>query len=205
MKILCILPIHNEEQRLNELLKNINEYLKINKLNIKFLLINSGSHDSSLDIIKSFKLNHISLKKNKGVGYVFLLGLKIAKKLNYDILIQMAGNNKMSPFDIDNMLKPIFEDNIDYVSGTRFRLKKNYESNPKFRILSIKFLSFLFSKIFKKKITDATCGFRAFRINKIYPYYNYFNKKKIILMDMNIIHTVRFFYLEKFLHVKLTL
>ena len=128
MKILCILPIHNEEQRLNELLKDIKEYLKTNKLNIEFLLINSASNDGSLNIIKNHKLNYISLKKNRGVGYVFLLGLKIAKKLNYDILIQMAGNNKMSPFDIDKMLKPIFERNIDYVSGTRFRLKKNHDS-----------------------------------------------------------------------------
>ncbi len=178
MKIICIIPIHNEELRLNELLTKINEYSEINKFNIDFLLINSGSKDNSLNIIKKYKFNYISLKKNKGVGYVFLIGLKIAKKLNYDVMIQMAGNNKMSPYDIDSMIRPILENNIDYVSGTRFRFKKNYENNPKFRIFAIKILSFLFSKIFGKKTTDATCGFRAFKIKKVYPYFKYFNKKK---------------------------
>ena len=178
MKILCILPIYNEELRLNELLTDIEEYSKNNRFNIEFLLINSGSNDKSIEIIKNFKVKFISLKKNKGIGYVLLLGLKIAKKLKYDLLVHMAGNNKMSPFDLDSMLSPIFEKNIDYVSGTRFRFKKNYENNPKFRIFSIRILSFFFSIIFKKTITDATCGFRAFKINKIYPYFNYFNKKK---------------------------
>ena len=178
MRIICIIPIFNEEQRLSKLLDSIKKYLVIKKNNVDFLLINSGSKDKSLDIIKKNNFNYISLRKNKGVGYVLLLGLKIAKKLNYDLLVQMAGNNKMSPFDIDKVLGPILENNIDYVSGTRFREKQNYETNPIFRIIAIKLLSNLFSVIFKKNITDATCGFRAFKIDKIYKCFKYFNKKE---------------------------
>ena len=84
----------------------------------------------------------------------------------------------MSPFDIPNMLKPIFEENVDYVSGTRFIKKENYINNPIFRKLSIKALSIIFSLLFKKKITDATCGFRAFKIDKVIKYFYLFNKKK---------------------------
>ena len=116
------------------------------------------------------------MKKNRGIGYAFLLGLKIANYNDYDLLIHMAGNFKMSPFDIPNVLKPIYENQIDYVSGTRFLEKNNYRNNPTFRKLSIKALSILFSIIFRIKITDATCGFRAFKI-KIHKVFFSFNKK----------------------------
>lgn len=178
MKLLCIIPVYNEENRLLDLLNEIVRFKNNDKLKIDFLIINNGSNDKSLEIIKSSKLNYISIKKNKGIGYAFLLGLKLGSKNNYDILIHMAGNNKMSPFDIDQVVRPIMYENIDYVSGTRFGIKKNYDNNPIFRKISIKLLSFFFSIIFKKKITDATCGFRAMKINKLIKNFTLFNKKK---------------------------
>ena len=178
MKILCIIPIYNEEKRLTLLLREIEKFKKDDPYKIDFLLINNGSSDNSEEIIRSFNFKTIKLKKNRGIGYAFLLGLKIANYNDYDLLIHMAGNFKMSPFDIPNVLKPIYENQIDYVSGTRFLEKNNYRNNPTFRKLSIKALSILFSIIFRRKITDATCGFRAFKIKKFIKYFSLFNKKK---------------------------
>lgn len=39
-------------------------------------------------------------------------------------------------------------------------------------------MSIFFSVIFKKKITDATCGFRAFKVEKLIGYFNFLNKKR---------------------------
>lgn len=178
MKILCVIPIYNEQSRLKNLLNDIKIFKNKNVNNIDFLLINNASTDESLNIIKSYNFNFITLKKNQGIGYALLLALKISNKLKYDIILHMAGNNKMSPFDIDKILNPILNNNSDYVSGTRFGLKENYSNNPLFRKISIKLLSLAFTFIFKKKITDATCGFRAFRIKKIYKYFHLFNKRK---------------------------
>jgi len=178
MKVLWIIQVFNEELRLPTLLKDIIEFKRINKFNIEFLIINNGSTDDSLNMIKSSTINYISLKKNKGIGYSLLLGLKIGSKNKYDTLIHMAGNNKMSPFDLDKVLKPIFFEKVDYVSGTRFGLKKNFENIPLFRKISIRILSLFFSIVFKRKITDATCGFRAMKINKIINNFKLFNKKK---------------------------
>ena len=65
MKILCVIPVFNEENRLRALLENVNQFKKDNKLNIDFLIINNGSNDGSLKIIKSSNLDYISLKKIK--------------------------------------------------------------------------------------------------------------------------------------------
>ncbi len=178
MKILCIIPIFNEEARLKNLMEEIVVFKEKTNLNIEFLLINNGSTDSSENILNKYNFRYINLKKNKGIGYAFLLGLRIGYRENYEILVHMAGNYKMSPFDIPSVINPIKNMGVDYVSGTRFLKKENFENNPLFRKISIKILSLFFSLIFRKKITDATCGFRAFKISKIYNNFKLFNKKK---------------------------
>ena len=178
MKILCIIPIYNEEARLKYLLEEIVTFKKETNLNVEFLLINNGSTDNSANILNNYNFKYINRKKNKGIGYALLLGLKIANRNNFEIIVHMAGNYKMSPFDIPNIINPIKNDGIDYVCGTRFLKEENYKNNPLFRKICIKILSYFFSKIFKKKITDATCGFRAFKIKKIKNNFKLFNKKK---------------------------
>ena len=144
MKILCIIPIYNEEARLKYLLEEIVIFKGKTNLNIEFLLINNGSTDSTQNILNKYNFKFINLKKNRGIGYAFLLGLKIANKNNFETLVHMAGNYKMSPFDIPNVINPIKDMGVDYVSGTRFLKKKNFENNPLFRKISIKLLSFFF-------------------------------------------------------------
>ena len=178
MSVLCIIPIYNEEIKLRGLLEEIKKFKLNDNLDINFLLINNGSTDRSLDIIKEYNFKYISLRRNKGIGYSLLVGLRIAKKQNYKILVHMAGNSKMSPYDISKMINPLINGNFEYVSGTRFSNIDNYSTNPIFRIISIKALSLFFSVLFKKKITDATCGFRAFFIENLIKEFKYFNKKK---------------------------
>jgi dolichol-phosphate mannosyltransferase len=84
----------------------------------------------------------------------------------------------MSPSDIPKMIAPIIENDYDYVSGSRFYENKNYITTPLFRKFSIKILSFIFSLLFKKKISDATCGFKAFKVNIFKNKLMNFNKKK---------------------------
>ena len=146
MKILCIIPIYNEEARLNYLLEEITLFKKKTDLNIDFLMINNGSTDNSENILNLYNLKHIKLRKNRGIGYAFLLGLRLARKNYYEILIHMAGNYKMSPFDIPNVINPVKVMGFDYVSGTRFLKKENFKNNPLFRKISIKILSLFFSK-----------------------------------------------------------
>jgi|TARA_B110000483_G_C18036662_1_gene480926 dolichol-phosphate mannosyltransferase len=178
MKILCIIPVFNEENRLEAFIKNLLLFKKKDENNIRFLFLNNNSTDNSLHLIKKNNQECISIKKNKGIGYSLLLGLRLSFSWNYDILIHMAGNNKMSPFDLSQMINPILKKDYDHVCGSRFYEKKNYSTNPLFRKISIKILSIFFSFLYKKKITDATCGFRAFKVNIFKNKFIHFNKKK---------------------------
>ena len=184
-KILCVIPIYNEELRLYNLISKVKKSQKKIK-NINFLFVNNGSNDRSLSILKKNKLHFINLKKNMGVGYALILGLKFALKKKYSIIVHLAGNGKMLPSQIPIFLKYIKNKKIDFVSGSRFLKKGDYKSNPLIRIVLIKILSFIISKIYRRKITDATCGFRAFNTNLF--------KKNIKILDRKKFYTYGYEY-----------
>ena len=84
----------------------------------------------------------------------------------------------MLPSEIPNIIKPIKENNLDFVNGSRFlRGTNDYNTNPLYRIILIKILSFFISKLYKKNITDATCGFRAFKCKIFKKNFKIFDKK----------------------------
>ncbi len=184
-KILCVIPVYNEELRLPSLINKVKKSKKKIK-NISFLFINNGSNDGSLSILKKKKLNFISIKKNMGVGYALILGLKFALKNNYSIVVHLAGNGKMLPSQIPMFLNRIINKKIDFVSGSRFLKNGNYKSNPIARVILIRILSYIISKMYKRKITDATCGFRAFKTNIF--------KKNIKMIDQKKFYTYGYEY-----------
>ena len=177
MKFLCIVPIFNEESKLKALLEEIVIFRKKN-LNLDFLLINNGSTDKSLEIIKKYDFRVISFDKNYGVGFALIQGLSIAIKEDYNFVIHLAGNGKMDPMQIELFLEKVIQEQYNFVSGSRFLEKNSYATNPIARIFMIRVLSFFIRAIYKKKITDATCGFRCFEVKLFKKHFEYLNKKK---------------------------
>lgn len=193
MNFLCVVPVYNEEEKLQQLCYEIHQF-KLTNSNIEFLIINNGSSDRSGKIIKNSKLLYKSNKKNMGVGYALIQGFYFAQKNRYDVLIHLAGNGKMKPREIKKFMNKINKENYDFVNGSRFIKGGDYNNNPKIRIIMIKVLTFIISFLYNRKITDATCGFRAFKLNtlsklihhvdnqKYYTYrYEYFTLGKILL------------------------
>ena len=78
----------------------------------------------------------------------------------------------MNPNQITKVIDPILKNKADFVSGSRFIDRGGVKNTPFYRI----FLIYIFSKfvtfIFRRKISDASCGFRAFKLNV----FNNFNK-----------------------------
>ena len=178
MIFLCIIPVYNEEARLPLLIKKIKN-LKEKNDKINFIFIDDGSNDKTIDIIKKRKRRYLAKKKNLGIGHSLICGLKIAIKEKYDAVIHLAGNGKMLPSEIPNITKPIIKEDTDFVNGSRFlRGEDDYNTNPLYRIILIKVLSFFISKLYNKNITDATCGFRAFKCKIFKKKFKIFNQKK---------------------------
>jgi dolichol-phosphate mannosyltransferase len=177
MKYLCIAPCWNEETRLPDLLKKIKEY-QLKNSRVDFLFFDNGSTDKSLKIIKDFDIRVIKYEKNMGPGYALIHGLKIAIEKNYFGLIHLAANGKMIPEEINKFIHKIENDNCDFVHGSRFLDGGNFKTNPILRIFLIKLTTLFLSLVYRRKITDATCGFRGYKVSLLKNSLDLIDKKK---------------------------
>ena len=162
-KILIICPIFNEAHHLEKLL----DEFKFTSFRGDLLLINSGSKDNSLSLIKKSGFNNISLEKNLGVGNAIVQGVQYGLDNNYEIVCIIAGNGKMRVKYIDKLTEPIVNKNFHFVQGSRYIHFKKNNNMPLFRKLIIPLVTKVFSTLFNYKFTDATCGFRAFDLRLI--------------------------------------
>jgi len=157
MKTLIIIPTYNEEKNIKN---TIEKLLKLNNPDIDYIVINDGSTDKTLQILKENHFNYIDLPTNLGIGGAVQTGYKYALYNNYDIAIQFDGDGQHNPEYINELIQKITLGN-DLVIGSRFIKNLDGFKSTKTRRIGIKLLSTLIQLCTHKKITDPTSGFRA--------------------------------------------
>lgn len=162
MKILLIIPAYNEEENILKVCNTIKEYNKNNEFNLDYIVINDGSKDNTLKILKENKLNHINLIHNLGIGGAVQTGYKYAYENEYDIAIQFDGDGQHDVNYVYKICEPIIKKEADMCIGTRYLDKSSSQFQSTFmRRLGKNIISFMINLCCKKKITDPTSGFRA--------------------------------------------
>jgi dolichol-phosphate mannosyltransferase len=77
----------------------------------------------------------------------------------------LAGNGKDDPAQIPQLVRPIIEEGYDYVQGSRFLKGGSYENTPPIRLFLAKTFSMLWHFLTGFPITDASNGFRAYKLS----------------------------------------
>lgn len=159
-RILVMFPFFNEEQKVGEMAPRLS-----NDMVDQFIGVNDGSTDQGPEILRSQGITVVDQPDRRGVGACIKRAISYAQERGYGILVVMAGNNKDDPAEIPRLLQPILDGQADYVQGSRFLPGGTSPNLPKFRLFSIKFLSFVFRLQMGKSCTDLTNGFRAYRLS----------------------------------------
>ena len=159
-KVLLIIPAYNEEENI---LKTCNNIKKENK-DLDFIVINDGSKDNTLKILKDNNLPHINLIHNLGIGGAVQTGYKYALENNYDIAVQFDGDGQHDVRYVEKLIKPILDGEADFTIGSRFVEELSTFKSSKARRIGINIISFFIKLFTGKKIYDTTSGFRA--VNK---------------------------------------
>lgn len=151
-----IVPFYNEEKLLE---KSVIDLIK-EDFNKEIILVNDGSVDNSKNIALNLQASYKNItlldsEENKGKGHAVQLGFKRAAG---DIVGIYDADQEYSASDLKKLVDCIQTDDLDYICGSRF-IGKRERSNIYLRTyFANKFLSYLFSNIYKVKITDiATC------------------------------------------------
>ena len=151
-----IIPVYNEEDTLQESYRRLNE---IDDIVSQIIIVDDCSSDSSLEIINDIKKRNTKvsvLKNQKNLGKGAALR-NAQNSINTDFIVIHDADLEYFPEDLRNMYELIKKNNVDLVIGSRF-IKSNKEIVYLRTYYANKFLSKVFSLIYRQNVTDvATC------------------------------------------------
>jgi len=124
-KTLIVIPAFNEEENISGVLTE----LKKHEPSMDILVVNDGSTDGTLSIVKNLEIECIDLPFNLGYGGALQTGFKYAVERDYDFVVQFDADGQHNPQEIKTLLKPLFEDRVDIVVGSRFIGGGNYQGS----------------------------------------------------------------------------
>jgi dolichol-phosphate mannosyltransferase len=158
-KILAMFPVYNEEGKVGALADKC-----VPGLADEFIAVDDGSTDRSPAILREKGL-HVLDQPHAGLGAAIKRGVRYGRENDFTILVMMAGNGKDDPRELPKLLAPIIEEAYDYVQGSRFLPGGGSPNTPPFRLAAIKLLSWIYTIYMRKRCTDLTNGFRAYRLS----------------------------------------
>jgi dolichol-phosphate mannosyltransferase len=159
-RTLVIIPVYNEENRIKTVLEKF-KGVKIDRV----LVVDDGSTDTTSEVLKSFDVEIIRHPQKEGVGSCIRDGIDYARGKGFELVVVMAGNGKDDPGEIPVLLKPIVEENYDYIQGSRYLEGGEAGNLPLARAVGIKTFTFLWSVLLGRGLTDVTNGFRAYKVS----------------------------------------
>ena len=168
-KITVVIPLYNEEKRLNKLIKGIKNFnkAKINK-SYEFIFVDDGSTDNTakkisqfIDKIKKNKHKYKLIKStdNFGKGNALKLGVKAAKN---NWIFTMDADLSVDIFQTIKWFKKYsFKSDHAYFGSRNHPLStQKYKYYRKFIGDTFQYLIFLF---IDKNIKDTQCGFKLYK------------------------------------------
>lgn len=160
-KVIVIVPAYNEADIILTTVKSLENIKK----KVDYVVVNDGSSDNTLDLLRDNDIPHVNLINNLGIGGCVQAGYKYAMLRDYDIAIQFDGDNQHDARDIPKIIEEVSR--CDMVIGSRFvgadESGNTFVSSMPRRI-GIKLLSALIELTTGAKIKDVTSGYRA--VNK---------------------------------------
>lgn len=111
-----IIPAHNEADSIGHVLNDIPSYVD------EVIVISNNSTDATEKVAANLGATVLT-ESQKGYGHACLKGMSYiaGKPGKPDIIVFLDGDYSDYPEEMDLLLKPIFEDNKDFVVGARVR------------------------------------------------------------------------------------
>lgn len=161
-KALVIIPAYNEALNIEKTVQDI----RLNAPNLNYVIINDGSKDNTLEVIKKNEYNYIDGFCNQGLFGAVQTGFKLALEEDYDVAIQFDGDGQHSAKYLQSMIDEIKKGN-DIVIGSRYVTEKKPWSA---RMIGSRLISLGIKMVTGKTIKDPTSGLRAYNKSCIRDY-----------------------------------
>lgn len=157
-----IVPVYNEKKTILKVLKSLNE-IKFTKFQKEIIVIDDGSTDGTIDILKENK-NFFDIllqnSKNEGKGSAVKLGLK---HCNGDYIIFQDADLEYDPNELIKFEEIFLKFNADAIIGSRFNYDKFTRSHSILNKFGNYILTLVFNIFYNTTFTDIYSCYFAFR------------------------------------------
>ncbi|MBI4017071.1 MAG: glycosyltransferase family 2 protein [Candidatus Aenigmarchaeota archaeon] len=156
-----IIPAYNEEQRLPSTIKEIKAYLDSKKYDYEIIVVDDGSNDNSVGVVKQLNLSKVKLlvhEINRGKGAAVKTGM-LAGKGEY--LLFTDADHSTPIEELEKFMQYIKQ--YDIIIGSRsIKGAKLEKRQPLYRMFIGKIFNKLVRLITVKGLIDTQCGFKLF-------------------------------------------
>jgi glycosyltransferase involved in cell wall biosynthesis len=159
MNVLTAIPVFNEERSVARVLSEVRRYAE------DILVVNDGSTDATPELLARQKdLHRITHRRNMGYGAAIRSAMAYAIAHHYDALVTMDCDGQHEPSRIPVLLEALDAD-VHLVSGSRYLRSFRQDTVPPQDRRRINFqITAELNQQFGLDLTDAFCGFKAYRV-----------------------------------------
>lgn len=154
-----IIPAYNEAGRLGRLLPALPRDLVDT-----VVVIDDASTDSTSEVARRLGACVIQHEERTGPGPAIRDALDLLRSRGVDAVAVMAANGKHDPAQVHDLLRPLVDEGLDLVRGSRFLAGGCQTNMPWHRLQMIRIFTLLTSLAVGQRVTDATGGFQAYRM-----------------------------------------
>lgn len=164
VRILTAIPVFNEYRYVSQIVSAVKQFTD------NILVIDDGSTDGSQIWISNCPfIRKVIHRNNQGYGQSIIDAIGYAQKNNFDWLITMDCDYQHQPEHIFRFCDEIKKDGFDIISGSRYLDPENMGTlaPPRDRVTINKKITGLMNCWFNLNITDAFCGFKAYKLSSM--------------------------------------
>lgn len=153
---LVLIPAYNAGRYLDELIPRCRQYVCDEHL----LLVNDGSTDNTLELLKKHGVNYISFPANKGKGAALMAGYRYAIERGYRSVLTLDADLQHLPEDLPGFYA--LDNGKRIIIGTR---KMDLKVMPFSRWLTNNLTSLIISVFSTQRVRDSQSGYRLIPVS----------------------------------------
>lgn len=153
-----VVPAFNEARAIARVVRGARRRPEVSRV----FVADDGSADGTARLARRAGATVIRLPRNRGVGAALRAGFERAVRDGFGVVVVMGADDQDNAGEIPRLLARLRAGD-DFVQGSRWLRAGRVVNIPLFRRVTTILYSVVFTLVARRRVTDGTNGFRAFR------------------------------------------